>query len=156
MTYLYNLVCLCLENGEIPSAWREAVVYPIPKPQEWHAQLKNTRPITLLETVRKAVTKLITTRLSNILSEFDVLQGGNFTGLPGGSCSAPIQTLESLLHDARRNRKDLWILSQDISKAFDSINLQMLELAMDRFKIPSLFQQLVISLFTNRINLDKS
>src|SRR5204863_7582253 len=77
---------------------------------------------------------------------------GNFAGLPGGSCSALIQTLESLLHDARRNRKELWILSQDISKAFDSINLQMLELAMDRLKIPSLCQQFVIGLFTNRSN----
>ncbi|GBC50548.1 reverse transcriptase family protein [Rhizophagus irregularis DAOM 181602=DAOM 197198] len=42
----------CLSCGDIPADWREAVVYPIPKPHDFDAQLKNTRPITLLETVR--------------------------------------------------------------------------------------------------------
>ncbi|CAB4420691.1 unnamed protein product [Rhizophagus irregularis] len=32
----------CLLRGDIPADWREAVVYPIPKPHEFDAQLKNT------------------------------------------------------------------------------------------------------------------
>ncbi|PKC71172.1 hypothetical protein RhiirA1_390780, partial [Rhizophagus irregularis] len=75
----------CLSRGDIPADWREAVVYPIPKPHDFDAQLKNTRPITLLETVRKCVVKVVTNRLSTILADKKILQGGNFAGLPGGS-----------------------------------------------------------------------
>ncbi|EXX66068.1 hypothetical protein RirG_127400 [Rhizophagus irregularis DAOM 197198w] len=75
----------CFTYGDISADWREALVYPILKPHEFDAQLKNMRPITLLETVRKCVVKVVTTRLSKILADNQVLQGGNFAGLPGGS-----------------------------------------------------------------------
>ena len=149
---LYQLVCLILQHGDIPDAWRQAIVYPIPKPHEWESQLKNTRPITLLETARKCFVKLITNRLSHILYKHNVLQGGNFAGLPGGSCEPPIHVLDSLITDSLLNKKSLWILSQDISKAFDSVSLPMLNLAMARLKIPPLCRQLIIHLFTKRDN----
>ncbi|GET55718.1 uncharacterized protein LOC110249295 [Rhizophagus irregularis DAOM 181602=DAOM 197198] len=59
-----------------------------------------------------------------------VLQGGNFAGLPG----------------------ELWIVSQDISKAFDSIDLNMLRLVLIRLHIPSLLIKFIINLFTRRNN----
>ncbi|PKC55088.1 hypothetical protein RhiirA1_476192 [Rhizophagus irregularis] len=36
------LANICLYRGDIPADWREAVVYPIPKPHDFDAQLKNT------------------------------------------------------------------------------------------------------------------
>ncbi|EXX50696.1 hypothetical protein RirG_268320 [Rhizophagus irregularis DAOM 197198w] len=96
----------CLSRGDIPADWREAVVYPIPKPHEFDAQLKNTRPITLLETVRKCVVKVITNRLSNILADNKVLQGGNFAGLPGGSTDVPIKMLDAIIHQHKHDSTD--------------------------------------------------
>ena len=66
--------------------------------------------------------------------------------------SDPIHVLDSLITDSLMHKKLLWILSQDISKAFDSVSLPMLNLAMARLKIPSLCRQLIINLFTNRTN----
>ncbi|GBC49456.2 RNA-directed DNA polymerase from mobile element jockey-like [Rhizophagus irregularis DAOM 181602=DAOM 197198] len=145
----------CLTHGDIPADWREALVYPIPKPHEFDAQLKNTRPITLLETVRKCVVKVVTTRLSKILADNHVLQGGNFAGLPGGSTDIPIKMLDAIIHQRRFDKSDdqeLWIVSQDISKAFDSIDLNMLRLALIRLHIPSLLIKFIINLFTRRNN----
>ncbi|GET63443.1 hypothetical protein RIR_jg28688.t5 [Rhizophagus irregularis DAOM 181602=DAOM 197198] len=145
----------CLIHGDIPADWREALVYPIPKPHEFDAQLKNTRPITLLETVRKCVVKVVTTRLSKILADNQVLQGGNFAGLPGGSTDIPIKMLDAIIHQRRFDKSDdqeLWIVSQDISKAFDSIDLNMLRLALIRLHIPSLLIKFIINLFTRRNN----
>ncbi|GBC34526.2 RNA-directed DNA polymerase from mobile element jockey-like [Rhizophagus irregularis DAOM 181602=DAOM 197198] len=145
----------CLIHGDIPADWREALVYPISKPHEFDAQLKNTRPITLLETVRKCVVKVVTTRLSNILADNQVLQGGNFAGLPGGSTDIPIKMLDAIIHQRRFDKSDdqeLWIVSQDISKAFDSIDLNMLRLALIRLHIPSLLIKFIINLFTRRNN----
>ncbi|EXX54974.1 RNA-directed DNA polymerase from mobile element jockey-like [Rhizophagus irregularis DAOM 181602=DAOM 197198] len=88
----------CLSRGDIPADWCEAVVYLIPKPHDFNAQLKNTRPITLLKTVQKCVVKVITNRLSNILADKKVLQRGNFAGLPGGSTDVPIKMLDAIIH----------------------------------------------------------
>ncbi|CAB4386894.1 unnamed protein product [Rhizophagus irregularis] len=96
----------CLSRGDIPADWREAVVYPIPKPHDFDAQLKNTRPITLLETVRKCVVKVVTNRLSNILADNKVLQGGNFAGLPGGSTDVPIKMLDAIIHQQKYDSTD--------------------------------------------------
>src|SRR5438046_255605 len=150
--YMLTLMNDCLRNGDIPSGWREAVVYPISKPHEWDAKLKNTRPITLLETARKCLVKILNNRLSTILADNRVLQGGNFAGLPGSSCSDPIHTLDSIIQHSLNSNSPLWILSQDISKAFDSMDLNMLNLAMKRIKIPELFRKLILNLFTNRSN----
>ncbi|GET65130.1 hypothetical protein RIR_jg21278.t1 [Rhizophagus irregularis DAOM 181602=DAOM 197198] len=145
----------CLTHGDIPADWREALVYPIPKPHEFDAQLKNTRPITVLETVRKCVVKVVTTRLSKILADNHVLQDGNFAGLPGGSTDISIKMLDSIIHQRRFDKSDdqeVWIVSQDISKAFDSIDLNMLKLALVHLHIPPLLIKFIINLFTRRNN----
>ncbi|CAB4437106.1 unnamed protein product [Rhizophagus irregularis] len=139
---------------DIPEDWRCASIAPIPKPHEFNALLKNTRPITLLETARKLLVKIINNRLSNILSTHCVLQGNNFAGLPGSSVNIPINVLDGIIksHRLSQSSQELWILSQDISKAFDSINLRMLYLAFDRLRFPKNLSKFIISLFTNRKN----
>ncbi|GBC23476.2 RNA-directed DNA polymerase from mobile element jockey-like [Rhizophagus irregularis DAOM 181602=DAOM 197198] len=123
---LFNLICACLSDANIPDLWRQATVFPISKPHEWKCQLKNTRFITLLEVIRKALVKLFYNCLAPLLASHHVLQDGNFAGLPGGSCRDHIITLESIIYDSVVTKQPLWILSQDISKAFDSVDLSML------------------------------
>src|SRR5437870_7267365 len=91
-------------------------------------------------------------RLSDILVKYKVLKGSNFAGLPGGSCDPPICALENILQDAKTFNKPLFIFQQDISKAFDSIDTNMLRLAMSRLRIPARFVDLTIDLFSNRFN----
>ncbi|GET01104.1 retrovirus-related protein [Rhizophagus clarus] len=54
--------------------------------------------------------------------------------------------------DADENRKELWILALDMSKAYDRVNVHLLETAMARLKLPSSFIRFVLGLFTNRKN----
>ncbi|GBC25423.2 RNA-directed DNA polymerase from mobile element jockey-like [Rhizophagus irregularis DAOM 181602=DAOM 197198] len=149
---LLILIQACLSKADIPDLWRQAMVFPIPKPHEWKCQLKNTRPITLLEVIRKSLVKLFYNRLSTIMASHDVLKGGNFAGLPGGSCRDPIITLESIIHDADINKNPLWILSQDISKAFDSVDLTMLRFTLERIRLSASAVKFILSLFMKRTN----
>jgi Reverse transcriptase (RNA-dependent DNA polymerase). len=142
----------CLRSGIIPTEWKHAHVYPIPKPHHWDSKLANTRPITLLETARKITTKLLTNRLASVLSSHSVLQGQNYAGLPGGSCQTPIRILESLIADAKKYNKPLFILSQDLSKAFDSVDTRMLTKALQRIKILQTVIELILNLSTDRTN----
>ena len=151
-SFLKKLVTTCFTTSRIPSQWKDATIYPIPKPQDWNCFLSNTRPITLLDTARKIMTKIMNKRLSAVLANNYILKGNNHAGLPGSSCDAPIAKLEAILQDAHTFNKPLFVFLQDISKAFDSIDTRMLRLALDRIKVPKQFTDLVINLFTDRYN----
>src|SRR5256886_9127648 len=98
------------------------------------------------------MTKIMNKRLSSILAANSVLKGNNYAGLLGSNCASPIAILELIIQDAKSHNKPLFIFLQDISKAFDSMNVKMLQLAIQRIKIPLGFIRLVTNLFTNRYN----
>jgi hypothetical protein len=87
--FLKDIIFTCFRSGRILIKWKNATVYPIPKPHDWECQLKNTRPITLLETAHKLMIKILNQRLSSIFFKHNVLTGKNYAGLPGGSCHTP-------------------------------------------------------------------
>jgi hypothetical protein len=149
---LWILISHCITKSDFPDQWKEAFVYPIPKPQEWHNRLNNTRPITLLDTVRKATVKLLTNRLSSILVQHHVLKGYNFAALPKSSTFEALRVIDNVLQDAKSSDKEIWFYLQDMSKTYDRVNICMLQHAMNHIKLPSLFIRFISNLFTNRSN----
>ena len=103
---IWQLVRLCCIYQDIPKGWREATVYPIPKPMDWENNLNKTRPITLLETIRKALVHLINSRLSKIMVHHSILREGNHAGLPGGSTLESLRIVNAILEDARVSKKN--------------------------------------------------
>ncbi|RIA79717.1 Endonuclease/exonuclease/phosphatase, partial [Glomus cerebriforme] len=79
---IFDFISKCLDLADTPDKWRLAHVYPIPKPKMWECNLNNTRPITLLETLRKAVVCLLNNRLAKIFVDYNILKGTQFAGLP--------------------------------------------------------------------------
>ncbi|GET00817.1 RNA-directed DNA polymerase from mobile element jockey-like [Rhizophagus clarus] len=138
-----QLANLCLTIDDIPAEWRDALLYPIPH------QLTKTRPITLLETMRKAVVKIITQKLSHIIANNNILKGGNHAALPSGSTEVLIRIMNLIIEDAKVKKKPLWILFQDLSKVYDRVDIKMLKLALNRIKIPKRIVQLLVNLFSN-------
>jgi hypothetical protein len=98
---LLNIFNHCIKFGKIPTNWKQALVYPIPKPKDFDCLLNNTRPITLLETPRKLLVKILTNRLNKILSTNQVLQPNNRAGLIGQSTLQPIQYLQHLIEQSQ-------------------------------------------------------
>ncbi|EXX78620.1 uncharacterized protein OCT59_001280 [Rhizophagus irregularis] len=84
-TYALNILIIlinkCLQLEIIPTKWKEALLFPIPKPHDWNSKLSNTRPITLLETPRKLMVSIISNKLNNILSSHIILQPNNRAGI---------------------------------------------------------------------------
>ena len=148
-TVTLKLANLCIQVGDIPEEWRHALLYPIPKTMDWEYSLTKTRPIILLETLRKIVVKIITKRLSKVIAGHNILKGGNHAGLPGGSTEAPLRIINTCIEDAKKNNKELWLTFQDLSKAYDRVDIKMLKLAMQRIKIPEILICLMVNLFTN-------
>jgi len=94
---------------------------------EWQCDIMKTRSLTLLDTLRKAVMKIITNRLSKIMAKHSILRGNNFAGLPGGSTEILIKLMNMIIEDAKEHQKLIWILLQDLSKAYDRVDLVVLD-----------------------------
>ncbi|GBB90976.1 hypothetical protein RclHR1_18050001 [Rhizophagus clarus] len=77
--FTLRLVNLCLTTGDIPTEC----------------------PITLLETMRKAVVKIVTQKLSQIIANNNILKGGNHAALPGGFTEVPIRIMNLIMEDAK-------------------------------------------------------
>src|SRR5260364_279498 len=145
-----GLANLCIKTGEIPAKWKIAQVYPIAKDVEWGYSLNNIRPIALIETFRKVVTKVITRRLTKVFVEREILKGPNFAGLPGNSTEQLVHILNMIMEEAKEKKKEAWILFQDMKKAFDSVPLESLEMALRRVKVPEKIIKYILSLFHER------
>src|SRR6266542_4101576 len=90
---------------------------------------------------------MVTKRLSYILSTNNILKGHNFFGLKEESTVTPLNVLNNVMEDAKEYRKELWILTQDMAKAYDSVSMEGLRMSLNRIGIPKTFVEWVINLF---------
>ena len=146
ITALFNC---CLVSSQTPKQWKHSRIYPIPKQNTFDGDLNLTRPISLIEHIRKVYTKIITNRISNIFSKHSILSPYNYVALPNNCTSTPIHILNNITEDALCNQKTIWLLSQDMSKAYDSVNLNLLQHSLQRFALSSSIINTIINLFTN-------
>ena len=94
--------------------------------------------------------RILNNRLSKVLKEKSILKEHNYAGLPEDSTSVPIHVLNNIIEEAREQKKELWILLQDMKKAFDSVSLDMLELTLKRIKIPANIRNFILDLYKDR------
>ena len=55
-----------------------------------------------------------------------------------------------LIEDAKEEYKQLWLLMQDMKKAFDLVSLEMLDYALKKIRIPSKGINFICNLFHRR------
>ena len=96
------------------------------------------------------MTKVLTKRLAQVLCEKKILKGPNFAGLPGNSTEEPVHIVNTIIEDAKESNKELWLVLQDMKKAFDSVSLEALKRAMKRIKLPEVTTNLILNLFQGR------
>src|SRR5579883_1662718 len=106
----------------MPERWLETCTIMIPKPKHWQLSISNLRPISLINTARKILTKILTNRLEAHVRSNNLLQRHNCSVLKGTSTRTPIGVIRHLLDQAKTCSEEVWIALQDMSKAYNSIS----------------------------------
>ncbi|KAG9305778.1 hypothetical protein G9A89_001066 [Geosiphon pyriformis] len=123
-----------------------AWVSMIPKSYKWEDVLTNTCPIVLIETAHKIFSKVLSDRISAACSAFDGITTQSF-----------IFAIGSVIENALEKNYKLWLVLQDMQKAYDSVGWEHLEKSLVRIKMCSKFIQFFGNIYrdcTNRIITD--
>jgi hypothetical protein len=105
----------------------------IPKLKEAN-NIKQFRPICLIEVDYKWITKVLTKRLSSVADS--VMNMTQTTFIPGRNILEGVVILHEAMHELRRKKQKRVILKLDFEKAYDKISWPFLLEVLERKKFP--------------------
>ena len=146
---LSNLVNESFLTGVYPDCLKLAKVIAIFKGGK-QSQPCNYRPISLLSNLDKIIEKLIYTRLISFLNKYNILNDNQYGFRHGHSTTLAISHFYENLLDSRDKGKATCAILVDLSKAFDSVNHDVLIFKLSRYGIRGPALLLLRSYLSNR------
>ena len=135
-----------LQTGKIPKAWKLAKIIPIYKSKQKNLMC-NYRPISLLPTLSKVLEKVVHNRLYTFCMKQNVLYENQFGFRKGHSTEHAILNFVAKVVNAMDNKKLTMAIFLDLSKAFDTIDHNILLAKLHHYGIRGLalewFQELL-------------
>lgn len=116
---LEQLFKLCIELGEIPTQWKNALIVPIFKKKGSDKEIKNYRPIALTCLARRVYEKCLALHLNKYQELLNHNQGG---------FRKSRSTLDQVFfaHELANDNKDLSHVLLDLQTAYDMVNRNIL------------------------------
>ncbi len=97
----------------------------IPKSGKEGNRISNLRPLSLLETLYKIKTKILSERMAGIMEK--VLYPNQHGFCRNRSIQTATVLILEAVHDAEKNGRSLQLLSIDLKAAFDTISPQVMK-----------------------------
>ena len=132
--------------GEVPDTLNTALMRLLPKTDGGLDDLNKVRPIALMENIMKVFERILIGRVTTALLDNDVLDNGQYGGLPGAGVQAPLRILAEIIEDANQSKQELHVLIADLSKAFDTMEYWSQELSWQCLGLPEHMVRLLVNL----------
>ena len=136
------------QQGRLPPSQCRGILRLLPKKGKNPLEVRNWRPITLLNVDYKMISKLLAIRLADILPSLIGTDQRGF--IKGRYIGDNIYEIYSILSQAEQEQEDGVLLQLDIEKAFDSVSWQYLEQVLNNFNFPTSFMSWVSTLYREK------
>ncbi len=132
---LHLLIQNIWEYGTLPQDWKDANIVVIYKQKGDRAVCGNSRGISLLSIAGKVLAKIMLSRLVEHISEA-VLPETQCGFRKSRSTTDMVFVLRQLTEKSREQNKDLYVAFINLSKAFDTINRELLWKKLCPYAVP--------------------
>ncbi|CAI5940875.1 unnamed protein product [Closterium sp. NIES-65] len=133
---LMDLIRRFTRGEELPQNVTTAMTIQLHKKGE-KGDLGNHRPITLLSTVYKIVSKVMASRLKRVLHE--VISEDQYGFIPGRQLADAVATVADAIEAGANGKEGWYLLMIDFQKAFDSISRDYLFNTLQKLGLPEEF-----------------
>ena len=147
--YLTKIYNNCLTTGTFPAELKTGKILPIYKKGNKEL-LENYRPVSTLPIFGKILEKLIFSRLYKYITAQNILNPNQFGFRKGHSTSHALHTSVNTITEAHKQNKHVIGVFIDLSKAFDTIDHNILLAKLNNYGIRGPIHNLIKSYITNR------
>uniref|UniRef100_A0A670JZL5 Reverse transcriptase domain-containing protein n=1 Tax=Podarcis muralis TaxID=64176 RepID=A0A670JZL5_PODMU len=146
---LCNVINNILQGGEIPDSWREAYITVIPKADSDILEIKNYRPISLLNNDYKIFAGIMASRLKEYLNRAIHKDQAGF--LPGRQIKDNVRHIVNIIEYLElRNDTPAALIFIDAEKAFDNVSWHFLIKCMEIVGIRGPFLEGIRSIYSTQ------
>uniref|UniRef100_A0A670HPA6 Reverse transcriptase domain-containing protein n=1 Tax=Podarcis muralis TaxID=64176 RepID=A0A670HPA6_PODMU len=138
-----------LKQREIPETWKEALITLIPKQDSDPEQIKNYRPISLLNIDYKIFAGILARRLKSILVESIHKDQAGF--LPGRQMKDNLRNIINIIeYLTERSDKQGVLLFVDAEKAFDNVSWEFMLKYLESMEVGAEFYNGIKAIYTDQ------
>lgn len=144
---LLDSINYAFHKKELSTEQKRGIISLIPKKDKCRFFLKNWRPITLLNSDYKIITKLLAIRLQEVLPSIVCEDQTGY--IKGRFIGQNIRIMEDVVYFTEMNDLPGIILSIDFEKAFDSISWDFIDKSLEAFNFGVNFRMWIKILYKN-------
>ena len=137
--------CL-LEKGSLTDSQKKAIITLIPKKGDTTI-LANWRPISLVNTDYKLITKSIANRMNDVLPS--MVSKSQTCAVRGRQIHHNLLLIREILTYAKREQLPAYIVSVDQEKAFDKVNRKYMFKVLQKHGLPAQFIRFIQALYSD-------
>ena len=146
---LFNKVCF---TGTWPTHFKESTSVIIPKPNKTDYTIpKAYRPIALLNTLGKLLTKILANRLQHDAAEHGILHRDQFGGIQGHSTIDAGLVLTDFISEHRERGWHASACAVDVAQFFPSLSHEVMGRILERLGFSPIIVALIKSYFRDRV-----
>ena len=144
---VFNSYCDSFKSGMLTGTQRQGIICLIPKKGKDLTDLKSWRPLSILNTDYKILTKVLSNRLKIALSE--IINPDQAGYMENRFCGENTRLIADIIDYTTLNKCPCIILLADFEKAFDSIPWNFLSSCLKSYGFGPNFQKWISTIYNN-------